>query len=90
MRKIREEETKTELSGLEQPHRTTVVSTQDDFNYIHSVFRGCNECVFLLSQHRDKQAFSIIRLRQDGRRIRLALPPVLGRSLDAKLTYLND
>ena len=32
MRKIREEEPKTELSGLEQPHRTTVVSTQPDFN----------------------------------------------------------
>jgi hypothetical protein len=43
MRKIREEEPKTELSGQEQPHRTTVVSTQYDFSNIRSVFRGCNE-----------------------------------------------
>jgi hypothetical protein len=56
MRKILEEEPKTELSGLEQPHRTTVVSTRYDFSNIRSVFRGCNEYLFRLSQPRSSQS----------------------------------
>jgi hypothetical protein len=72
MRKIREEEPKTELSGPEQPHRTTVVSTQYDFSNIRSVFRDCNEYVFLLSQPRSSQTLCKIEhscgrvLRQTG------------------------